>query len=91
VDEHYLRDPSLIVEVLSPSTENIDRREKLLNYPLIPTLHEYVLVAQETREITLHRREDHWRPVILTATTAPVEFRSIKLTVPLAQVYEGAL
>lgn len=89
LEEHYLRDPTLIVEVLSPSTESIDRREKLLNYPLIPTLQEYVLVAQETREITLHRREELWRPVVLTAPAAPVEFRSIKMTVPLAQIYEG--
>ncbi len=88
-EEHYLRDPTLIVEVLSPSTENIDRRETLLNYTLIPTLDEYVFVAQDTREITLHRREELWRPVLVTATTAPVEFRSIKLTVPLAQIYEG--
>ena len=88
-EAHYLRDPTLIIEVLSPSTESIDRREKLLNYPLIPTLQEYVLVAQETREITLHRREEHWRPVALTAPAAAVEFRSIKLTAPLAQVYEG--
>jgi Uma2 family endonuclease len=86
---HYVRDPTLIVEVLSPSTESIDRREKLLNYPLIPTLQEYVLVAQDFREITLHRREEHWRPVVLTATAATVEFRSIRLTVPLAHIYEG--
>ncbi len=89
-EEHYLRDPTLIVEVLSPSTENIDRREKLLNYTLIPTLNEYVLVAQDTREVTLHRRADQWRPVVVTAATAPVEFRAIKLTLPLTQVYEGA-
>ncbi|MDP3073885.1 MAG: Uma2 family endonuclease [Opitutaceae bacterium] len=89
LEEHYLRDPALIVEVLSPSTESIDRREKLLNYTLIPTLNEYALVAQETREITMHRREEQWRPVVLTSAAAPVEFRSIKLTVPLAQIYEG--
>ena len=89
--EHYLRDPKLIVEVLSPSTENIDRREKLLNYPLIPTLAEYIFVSQETREITLHRREEHWRPVVLSEATAPVEFRALKLTLPLAQIYEGVL
>ncbi len=88
-EEHYLRDPTLIVEVLSPSTENIDRREKLLNYTLIPTLNEYVLVAQDTREITLHRRAEQWRPVVVTAAGAPVEFCAIKLTVPLEQIYEG--
>jgi Uma2 family endonuclease len=89
LEKHFLCHPKLIVEILSPSTEAIDRREKLLNYPLIPSLEEFAIVAQDTREVTLHRRDDHWRPVLLTVPDAPVEFRSIKLTVPLAQIYEG--
>jgi Uma2 family endonuclease len=91
VEKYFLRYPKLIVEILSESTEAIDRREKLLNYPTIPTLSEYVLIAQDSREITLHRRDEQWRPILLTAPDAPVEFRSIKLTVPLAQIYEGVL
>ncbi|MEO7411778.1 MAG: Uma2 family endonuclease [Opitutaceae bacterium] len=91
VEKFYLRYPKLIIEVLSPSTAAIDRREKLLNYPLIPTLAEYVLVSQDSREITLHRREEQWRPVVITAADVPVEFRSIKLSVSLAQIYEGVL
>ncbi|MBI4625361.1 MAG: Uma2 family endonuclease [Verrucomicrobia bacterium] len=91
VEKYYLRYPKLIVEVLSESTEAIDRREKLLNYPTISTLAEYVLIAQDTREMTLHRREEQWRPVLLTMPDAPVEFRSIKLILPLAQIYEGVL
>jgi Uma2 family endonuclease len=75
--------------VLSESTEVIDQREKLLNYPLIPTLAEYVLIAQDMHEITLHRRETQWRPIILTAKDAVVEFPSLKLSLPLAQIYEG--
>jgi Uma2 family endonuclease len=47
--------PTLIVEVLSPSTETIDRREKKMNYLQVQTLEEYVLVAQERREVTLFR------------------------------------
>lgn len=91
LEKHYLRCPMLVVEVLSPSTESIDRREKLLNYAQISTVMEYALIAQDTREVTLHRREDHWRPILLTAADAPVEFRSIKLTLPLAQIYGGVL
>jgi Uma2 family endonuclease len=91
VEQYYLRYPKLIVEVLSPSTETIDRREKLLNYPTIPTVTEYAIVAQDTREVTLHRRDEHWRPVVWTAPHASVEFSSIQLSLPLAQIYEGAL
>jgi Uma2 family endonuclease len=91
VEKYFLRYPKLIVEILSESTQAIDRREKLLNYPTIPTLAEYVFIAQDTHEVTLHQREEQWRPVLLTRPDAPVEFRSIKLTVPLAQIYEGLL
>lgn len=89
VEQYYLRYPTLLVEVLSPSTEAIDRREKLLNYPQISTVDEYVLVAQETREVTIHRRAEDWQPRLVTTPEAQVEFRSIKLSLPLARIYEG--
>lgn len=50
---HYIRGPSLIVEVLSPSTQHIDRREKLQNYRLIDSLEEYVLAAQDEHRVTV--------------------------------------
>jgi Uma2 family endonuclease len=89
LESHHLSNPKLIVEVLSPSTEAIDPREKLLNYPLIPTLEEYAFLAQDRPEITLHRREQQWRPVVVESPDAFVEFRSLKLSLPLAQIYEG--
>jgi Uma2 family endonuclease len=91
VEQYYLRYPTLIVEVLSPSTESIDRREKLLNYPQISTVEEYVLVAQDSREVTIHRRAEDWVPHLVTEPDALVEFRSIKLSLPLARIYEGVL
>ena len=55
VQRQFVQLPTLIVEVLSPSTETIDRREKKMNYLQVQTLEEYVLVAQERREVTLFR------------------------------------
>jgi len=53
--------PRVVVEVLSPSTEDYDRGEKLAHYKQIPSLQEIVLVAHEERRIELWRREaDHW-------------------------------
>lgn len=88
VEKYYLRYPKLIVEVLSDSTETIDRREKLINYRQIPTLEEYVLVAQDKPEVTLLRRDDGWKPTLITALESPAEFRSIGLSLPLARIYE---
>lgn len=91
VEQYYLRYPTLIVEVLSPSTESIDRREKLLNYPQISTMDEYAIVSQESREVTIHRRAEDWAPHVITDPAALVEFRSIKFSLPLTRIYEGAL
>ena len=48
--------PCLVIEVLSDSTESIDRREKLYNYQRIAQLQAYVLVAQNERRVDVFRR-----------------------------------
>jgi Uma2 family endonuclease len=55
---HTALNPKLLVEVLSPSTEDYDRGEKLGGYKLIPSLHEVVLVAHDRREVEVVRREE---------------------------------
>ena len=90
-DIRFCTNPRLIVEVLSPSTERTDRREKASNYRQIPSLEEYVLVTQRKAEVTICRRSDHWAPLILSSLEDTVEFRSIELSLPLGQIYEGVL
>jgi Uma2 family endonuclease len=86
--EYYLQLSKLIIEVLSPSTEKTDRREKALNYRQIATLEEYVLVAQNRPHVEIQRRADDWRPTLVTSLDATAEFRSIGLSLPLTQIYE---
>lgn len=50
--------PCLIVEVASPGTANIDRREKWAAYQRIQTLREYLIVDQDEVRIELRRREN---------------------------------
>jgi Uma2 family endonuclease len=87
--EYYLQLPKLIIEVLSPSTEKTDRREKALYYRQIATLGEYVLVAQNRPHVEILRRADDWRPTVVTSLDATAEFHSIGLSLPLTQIYEG--
>jgi Uma2 family endonuclease len=84
-------DPTLIVEVLSPSTEATDRREKLAAYRRIPSVQEYVLVAQEERCVEIYRCEGDigWRYLPFIDDEA-VEFASIGLTLPMAAIYGAA-
>ena len=56
VDPYVETNPCLIIEVLSDSTEAIDRREKLFNYQRIPHLDAYLLVAQNDRRVDVYRR-----------------------------------
>jgi Uma2 family endonuclease len=90
-DIRFCTNPRLVVEVLSPSTEHTDRREKASNYRQIPALEEYVLVAQRMTEVTIYRRSEHWAPLILSSLEETAEFRSIELSLPLGQIYEGVV
>jgi Uma2 family endonuclease len=62
-DERIEDAPCLVVEVLSPSTERIDRHEKLSNYKTLSSLGTYLIVAQEERRVDRHWRDTsgHWR------------------------------
>lgn len=53
---HTITNPKLIVEVLSPSTEEEDRGNKWQHYQLVPSLDEYVLVSQSHPRIEVYRR-----------------------------------
>ena len=86
-----LRNPTLVVEVLSPSTEHIDKREKAMAYRLVDSIEEYVLVAQDKYELTILRRADGWRPHVYVGADPTVEFRSIALTLPMRSIYDDVL
>lgn len=89
-EEYYLTRPCLIIEVLSESTEGIDRREKLLAYQQLDTLKEYVLVAQATRQVEVYRRErdDEWSLDTITGSDE-IHLDSVDLVMDMEGVYEG--
>ena len=51
-----ITNPTLLIEVLSPSTEEDDRGQKWLHYQQIPALQEYVLVSQTSPRLEVYRR-----------------------------------
>jgi len=53
---HTALNPKVIVEILSPSTEEYDRGEKLLQYQQVPSIEEVVLIAQDQRAVEVFRR-----------------------------------
>lgn len=89
--DQVVRNPKLVAEILSKSTQHIDRREKALSYQRVEAIEEYVLIAQDQPRVIVHRRAEGWRPMLYSSMDARVEFRSIGLGMPLAQIYAGTL
>ncbi len=85
-DPYVVHAPSLIVEVLSESTEAIDRREKRAHYQMIPSLCEFVLIAQDERRVEIYRRDgQEWTHA--TITEGDATFESVGVTVTLDDIY----
>ncbi|MCC6615097.1 MAG: Uma2 family endonuclease [Anaerolineae bacterium] len=84
-----LLNPSVIVEVLSPSTEAYDRTMKFEHYQSIPTLQEYILIAQDQRAIEQYTRGDdgRWHWVEEQDVQEPITLTSIGCTLALTDVY----
>lgn len=55
-DPYFKTDPILIAEVLSPGTQRYDRGDKRLAYFSLPSLQEYVLIAQDRLRVEIYRR-----------------------------------
>jgi Uma2 family endonuclease len=88
-DPYVKQQPCLLIEVLSPSTAAIDRREKLLNYQKLPSLQEYVLVSQTEIQVELFRRDPDggWLTQSLS-TSQTLHLTSIDFHIPLTEIYE---
>jgi Uma2 family endonuclease len=85
-----LLNPSLIVEVLSDTTEAYDRGDKFALYRQLPSLQEYLLVSQNRVGVELYTRgqDDRWTLTDYSALTDRVPLASIECTLALAEVYD---
>ena len=86
----YFRNrPILIIEITSPSTEIVDRREKLLFYLQMPSVQEYAIVSQQKMAVEIHRRQPdgRWITYYFDESDDIVEFASVELSLPLTEIY----
>ena len=85
-----LINPILIVEVLSRTTESRDRKEKRAAYQSLPSVMEYLLVAQNTPHITHYLREaDRWTRSDHGSLNDTIILPSIECVLALSDVYLG--
>lgn len=88
-DAYVKRKPCLVVEVLSDSTEAVDRGEKLLNYQKFGSLQGYVLLSQDLPRAEVYRRvEDGWRYEVVEAGET-MRLPCVGLELPVDALYEG--
>jgi Uma2 family endonuclease len=83
-----LLNPTVIVEVLSPSTASYDRGEKFASYRRLDSLQEYVLVSQERVHVERFlRRGGDWMPTEFRNLDDVLRLDSIGCDIPLREVY----
>jgi Uma2 family endonuclease len=90
-DSQAVTNPTLIVEVLSRSTEEYDRGDKFEHYKSVPSLHQYVLVATRERVVEVWTRGSGgaWTSVIVREGAA-ADLASIHARLDVRELYEAA-
>lgn len=96
-DFHYadgrtdtVTNPTVIVEVLSPSTEAYDRGKKFQQYRTIASLREYLLISQDNMHVEHYQRQDEhrWQLTEYSQPAQQVVLTAIGCTLSLAAIYE---
>jgi Uma2 family endonuclease len=81
--------PSLIVEVLSDSTEDYDRSKKFLFYRALPSFNEYLLIRQDKPFVEYYAKlaEHKWLLTEVEGLSAKVYLKHLGITIPLNKIY----
>jgi Uma2 family endonuclease len=86
-----LTNPTVLVEVLSDSTESYDRGGKFRRYREIDSLKEYVMISQDQASVECYLRQTggQWLLKETQSLDESVTFESIQVTIPLAELYRS--
>jgi Uma2 family endonuclease len=90
IGRRAMRDPFLIIEILSPGTECHDRRVKLPVYRQIESVQEIVLIASDGIYAELHHRSRaQWITEILRGDESTLALASVGIEIAMSDLYEG--
>ena len=86
--EDRITEPIVVIEVLSPTTERVDRGRKKFDYFATPSIRQYAIVEQDERRVDLYTRTARgWTNDIVTGDAA-LDLSSIGAVISLAAIYE---
>jgi Uma2 family endonuclease len=89
--DDYTIEPTVIIEILSPSTKGYDRGEKFRLYRDIPTLKAYILIDSESIAIETFciNASGHWELEDYKSLNEVLAIPVVDLAIPLHDIYEG--
>lgn len=90
VDENTATNPTVIIEILSPSTRNYDRGVKFMLYRAIPTLKEYILVEAESIHVEQFaiNKEGLWQLKEFSSQNDQLMLESLNVNLLLRDIYD---
>lgn len=91
VDDDMIDDATVIIEVLSATTELYDRGRKFLHYQSLPSFQEYVLISQNTMQVEIFSRGEmnKWEYERLTQATKSLFLKTLQFSITLAELYKS--
>lgn len=89
-DRHAINNPTVLIEVISESTEHYDRGAKFRFYQELDSLREYVIVSQDEAVVEILGRDEkgRWIHHSFVGLDATLVLKSIKTEIPLSSLYE---
>ncbi len=89
-DNCAILNPTLIVEVLSPSTESYDRGQKFEFYKKLESLREYLIVAQDRIDVERYSRQEsgEWEAVSVQTLDGVVDLPAIGCRLAIRDIYD---
>jgi Uma2 family endonuclease len=89
--DDQIREPVVVVEVLSRTTADHDRSAKWVGYQDIPSLQHYVLIAQDRRRVELFSRAgDDWHLKTVRPPVRKVQLSALGVELSLDEIYEDS-
>ncbi len=87
-----ITNPVVIIEVMSATTENKDRNKKRLAYQALPSLQEYLLIAQDEPHVTQYTRQGNfWPRKDFADLEVKIVLAAINCELSLREIYEGII
>ena len=90
-EDDRVADPTIVVEVLSPTTETHDRIRKWREYQTIAALQHFVVVTQSERRVEVYTREgDGWQLAVVERPEDTIVLKAVGAKLLLEAIYEGS-